>query len=93
MRKFGVCLALLLPLPAFGANPFSPDASDLWWNSAESGWGVNIVQQSNILFATFFLYGPDARARWYVAPGMRCPNTPTDQLMICAGTLYETTGR
>jgi hypothetical protein len=39
-----------------------------------------------------FVYAPDGRARWYVAPGMRCPNTPTDQQMICTGTLYETAG-
>jgi hypothetical protein len=92
MRRPALALCLLAPVPALCANAFMPDASDLWWNSAESGWGVNIVQQSNILFATFFVYGPDGRARWYVASDMRCPNTPTDQLMICSGTLYETTG-
>jgi hypothetical protein len=94
MRPLRLVLALplLAPVPAPCANAFMPDASDLWWNSAESGWGVNISQQSNILFATFFVYGPDRGARWYVASDMRCPNTPTDQLMICSGTLYETTG-
>lgn len=29
---------------------------DLWWNPAESGWGINITQQGNILFATLFTY-------------------------------------
>jgi hypothetical protein len=91
MRKFLATLALL-PFPAYSASAFMTDASDLWWNSSESGWGVNIIQQSNVLFATFFVYGTDSRARWYVASDMRCPNTPTDQQMICTGTLYETTG-
>jgi hypothetical protein len=91
MRNFLATLALL-PLPAAAASVFMTDASDLWWNSSESGWGVNIIQQSNVLFATFFVYGTDSRARWYVASDMRCPNTPTDQQMICSGTLYETTG-
>jgi len=85
-------LALLLPLTSLAANPFTPDASDLWWNPAESGWGVNIIQQSDVLFATFFLYAPDGRARWYVASEMRCPHVPTDFAMECGGTLYETTG-
>jgi hypothetical protein len=92
MRKLPAALALLFPLPAAAASAFMTDASDLWWNPAESGWGVNIIQQSNILFATFFVYGPDARARWYVASDMRCPGTPADMQMVCSGTLYETTG-
>ncbi len=92
MRPIFLSIALLAPLPAVCANSFMPDASDLWWNSSESGWGVNIIQQSNVLFATFFVYGPDSRARWYVASDMRCPGTPADQQMICSGTLYETTG-
>jgi hypothetical protein len=90
--KFVASLPLLIPLPAFAANSFSPDASDLWWNPNESGWGVNIIQQSDVLFATFFLYGTDGRARWYVASDMRCPHVPTDFHMDCAGMLYETSG-
>ena len=85
-------LIALLPLPALAASAFMTDASDLWWNPAESGWGVNIVEQSNILFATFFLYAPDGRAHWYVASDMECPNTPADAQMICSGALFETTG-
>jgi hypothetical protein len=91
MRRF-VALAFLFPLPAFAASSFMTDASDLWWNPNESGWGVNIIEQSNILFATFFVYSPDGRAHWYVASDMTCPNTPNDVQMICSGALYETTG-
>jgi len=85
-------VALLLPAPAFCASSFMTDASDLWWNPNESGWGVNIIEQSNVLFATFFVYSPDGRAHWYVASDMTCPNVPTDVQMICSGPLYETTG-
>jgi hypothetical protein len=91
MRRLLVA-ALLLPLPATAASSFMTDASDLWWNPAESGWGVNIIEQSNVLFATFFVYAPDGRAHWYVASDMTCPGTPTDVQMVCSGTLYETTG-
>lgn len=92
MRKLIAALAILVPLPGTGASSFMADASDLWWNSSESGWGVNIIQQSNVLFATFFVYGSDSRARWYVAPDTRCPGTPSDMQMVCSGPLYETTG-
>src|SRR5258705_1327553 len=92
MRRFLFALSLSIPLHAFAASSFMPDASDLWWNSNESGWGVNIIQQANVLFATFFVYGSDARPRWFVAPDTRCPGTPTDMQMVCAGALYETTG-
>ena len=85
-------LALLAPFPALAASSFMTDASDLWWNPAESGWGVNIIEQSNVLFATFFVYSADGRAHWYVASNMTCPGTPTDVQMICTGPLYETTG-
>ena len=92
MRKILLALGLAFPLPALAASSFMPDASDLWWNSSESGWGVNVIQQSNVLFATFFVYGPDSRARWYVAPDTRCPGAPADVQMVCSGPLYETTG-
>ena len=29
---------------------------DLWWNPAESGWGVNFTHQGDIIFATWFTY-------------------------------------
>lgn len=92
MRRLFAAVAIAFPVPGLAASSFSPDASDLWWNSNESGWGVNIVQQANVLFATFFVYGPDSRARWYVAPDTRCPGAPADVQMVCSGPLYETTG-
>ena len=76
---------------ATAASTYSPDASDLWWNPAESGWGVNLVQQHDTIFATFFVYGADGRARWYVASDMRGNGAPADQLTIFQGTLYEAT--
>lgn len=76
---------------ATAASTYSPDATDLWWNPAESGWGVNLIQQHDTIFATFFIYGADGRARWYVASDMRGNGAPTDQTMIFQGILYETT--
>jgi hypothetical protein len=49
------------------AAALPPDYSDLWWNANEPGWGVNISQQADTLFATFFVYGSGGQAVWYSA--------------------------
>lgn len=46
------------------------DFTGLWFNTAESGWGVNFIQQGPTIFATLFIYGTDNRPVWLVAPGM-----------------------
>lgn len=68
LRRFLALLALGLAcaMPA-RATTYSTDYSDIWWNAAESGWGINVVQQGDIIFATLFVYGSDNTARWYSA--------------------------
>jgi hypothetical protein len=63
---------------------------DLWWKSpanSESGWGINIAQQGNIMFATWFTYGADGRGMWLVASDVR--ETAPGMWM---GELFSTTG-
>ena len=60
----------------------------LWYRGeVESGWGVNIAHQGNILFATWFTYDTDGSQMWLVGPDVRkgTGNTFT-------GALYRTTG-
>jgi hypothetical protein len=33
----------------------------IWWNASESGWGLNVAQQGNVLFATWFTYDTSGR--------------------------------
>jgi hypothetical protein len=87
----GCTLLAAAPVGAL-ANTFSTDATDLWWNPAESGWGVNIMQQSNIIFATFFVYDSAGNAHWYVASNMTAASVPSDRPYEFFGPLYETTG-
>jgi hypothetical protein len=67
-------LATVLGLSqAAHATTATIDYTDLWYNNppnSESGWGVNVIQQNNILFVTMFIYGPDNTPRWYVAPNV-----------------------
>ena len=73
-----------------GAQGASPNYQALWWSdppNSESGWGLNIAHQGDILFATWFTYDTDGRGMWLVLPsGARTgPGAYT-------GALYRTTG-
>lgn len=94
MRLAHVILAalasVLLALPSHSANTWGTDLSDLWVNDSEPGWGVNISHQGDMMFVTFFVYGPDGRAKWYVASGMRSRGGGSP--FVFDGDLYETIG-
>jgi hypothetical protein len=62
-----------------------PNYGDLWWNAAESGWGLSITQQNHNLFAAWYIYDPDRQPAWYVMPEGRWTNATT-----WTGPLYRT---
>jgi hypothetical protein len=88
LRRFAAATIALVAFafPA-SATTFSVDYTDLWYNPAESGWGVNISQQGNTFFATLFVYGPDSTPRWYVGPDIGGSSTTA-----FSGPLYRSTG-
>lgn len=91
MRKLAcalLCAALSLPA---AATSFATDASDLWWNASESGWGVNVMQQNSTLFMTFFVYGSNGAPVWYVAPAVTYTGSSGNALNY-SGALYQTAG-
>ena len=60
---------------------------DLWWNPAESGWGINLTQQGDVIFATLFTYDAAGKGLWLVLPaGTRQSDGSY------SGDLYRTTG-
>jgi hypothetical protein len=64
--------------------------SDLWWHApafSESGWGVNITHQGDILFATWFTYDAAGKGLWLVMSNGAKTATRT-----YSGALYRTTG-
>jgi YVTN family beta-propeller protein len=53
-----------------GSAGAQPNYQDLWWKSpasSESGWGVNIAHQGDMLFATWYTYGSDGEPMWLSA--------------------------
>lgn len=51
-----------------GSRAGATNYSDIWWNPAESGWGINIFHQDNILFSNWYTYNSTGRDQWYVVP-------------------------
>jgi hypothetical protein len=80
MRSVAAALAVFaLALPA-SATTTVTDFSDLWYNApaeSQSGWGVNVSQQGDVIFATLFVYGQDNTPRWYVAPAVAATGSNT----------------
>ncbi len=79
-------MATLLVTPSANAASYQ----DLWWNPSESGWGVNVVQQGDTLFATWFVYGPDGAPIWYVmSNGQKtAANIFTGRVLSVKGTWF-----
>jgi hypothetical protein len=59
----------------FGAAPtcswsafdrsYANNFMDLWWNAAESGWGVHVAHKGSIIFGTLFTYDATGRPTWF----------------------------
>lgn len=69
------------------ATTSSPSFTGLWWNPAESGWGLNTNHQGDVVFATLFTYASDGNGTWLVASGLTRQSDGS-----YSGPLYRTTG-
>lgn len=38
--------------------------TDLWWNPSESGWGLSIINQGNLIFLAWYTYANDMQPQW-----------------------------
>ena len=72
---------------ASGSRANATNYQDLWWNSAESGWGINLTQQGDVIFATLFTYGANNQGLWLVMSGGTRQGDGS-----YFGELYRTTG-
>jgi hypothetical protein len=81
-----------LPTCTFGIQTdltLAYNYQDLWWAApagSESGWGVNLTQQGQTIFATWFTYDLDQTPLWL---SVTAPQTAAGTF---SGTLYRTTG-
>ena len=88
-----MALAFLLMSPAASAAAFTVDTSaapspitGLWSNQNESGWGVALTQQYDVIFVTMYAYDSAGNPVWYVASN--CAVSASG----CTGDFYKVTG-
>ncbi len=60
--------------------------NDIWFPPNESGWGLNVVEQGDTIFATIFIYDAQGRSHWFVASQL------TQSGSAYSGPLFEETG-
>mgnify|MGYP001797017603 CR=1 FL=1 len=59
INHFIAILLLCASITAQAQVTTSPNYTALWWNPAESGWGMNLTHQGSIMFSTVFTYRND----------------------------------
>ena len=77
------CLILLGAPCALAQN-----YSDIWYNPAESGWGLTLADHETQLFGVWYTYRADGSPTWFTIPG----GTFSQGRRLFSGDLYQTTG-
>ncbi len=90
LRRLAALVAACV-VTATTAATATTDFSDLWFNPNEEGWGVNLVQQDEILFITFFVYAASGQPTWFVGPATAYTGS-SGGILSFTGPLYTTTG-
>jgi hypothetical protein len=62
-----------------GDRAAATNYQDLWWNPAESGWGVNLAHQGNVIFATLYTYDANGNPMWLAMSSGQLVGTRTYQ--------------
>ena len=87
LQKFlaAAALALGFALPA-SAVTTGTDFTDLWWNPSEPGWGLNVIHQNGLIFATLYVYDAAGTPHFFSGSETRGSGNSF------SGPLYETRG-
>jgi hypothetical protein len=90
----GAFLAVLVSTSAPAADPSPPpNYQGLWWNApagSESGWGINLAHQGNVIFATWFTYDGAGRGWWLAMNADRVGDaTYAGSLLATAGPAFD----
>jgi hypothetical protein len=88
-----------LPVCTFGGQPnlaLATNYTALWWAApagSEAGWGINLTQQGDLIFATWFTFGHDNMPMWLVGTATKTsPGVYTmTQLGRLTGPPFNTT--
>jgi hypothetical protein len=92
-RLAAVALLVLAPLVASAqynsytayAPGTAPSYEGLWWNPAESGWGLSIAHQGDVVFAVWYTFDRDGSPTWFAMPEARLAVEDMDNMMSGMG--------
>lgn len=88
IRKLVAGLVLGLSIAGVSNLARAVDYGDLWWNPAESGWGVPISHQANVLFLAWYIFDANRNPFWVTAALIQtAPGSTT-----FTGSVIATTG-
>jgi uncharacterized Zn-binding protein involved in type VI secretion len=64
------------PTCAFTTSPMTAatNYTDLWWNASESGWGVNLIHQGDVVAAAWYTYATNGNPMWLIASPNKQPD-------------------
>lgn len=95
---------LTAALPAAAQSVPAANFSDMWWNPAESGWGISFVQHAGTsqVYAVWYTYDPreqdpatgQFKPLWFVMPGgtWTSPTTITGPVYVLNGVPFSQPG-
>lgn len=85
----GVTRSKPIERTAFGsaAAGWGRDFTDLWFNPAESGWGLALAQHGGDVFGVWYTHDADGEPLWLVMPGVSFTAASSFH-----GKLFATTG-
>jgi len=89
LAKFlGACAASLVS--ATGTASDGTNFSDQWWNPNESGWGISVLQQADVIFVDLFVYDTAGNPTWFTAAATQ-QSDPFGRVTF-TGDLNQTSG-
>jgi hypothetical protein len=69
LYRFIRMLLLIFTLGAASSAAMAENRSDIWWNPAEAGRGLVVIDHETNLFMVWCTYLPNGLAVWYAIPG------------------------
>jgi hypothetical protein len=90
----GSLFAFIVSGAALAADvPSPPNYQGLWWNSpagSESGWGINLAHQGDVIFATWFTYDAAGEGWWLAMTANKtAEGTYSGSLVEAAGPGFQ----
>ncbi len=79
---------------ALGGPPGAANYQGLWWKSpggSEDGWGINVAQQGEVIFGTWFTYDTTGKGWWLtlIADDKKTPGTYSGNLYAASGPPFN----